>query len=132
MEELVEQTCNVLLPLLMAGGKDAAKDIFKGVILQGKDSVVSLWRDVFGNKPEAYTLADQVAAAPDDEKLRGQLREMLREILKEMPQERLHQVVSGDVRIKVDEVKAKNGGVAIGVNMGGSVNVHNNPTDKKP
>ncbi len=132
MMELVEQTSAVLMTALMAGGKGAAKDIFKGVILQGKDSVVKLWQDVFGNKPEAYLLADQVAAAPDNQKLQEDLRQMLRGILKKMPQDRLQQVVSGDVSIQIDEVKAENGGVAIGVNMGGNVRVHNNSTNKKP
>ena len=61
-----------------------------------------------------------MAKNPDDEAKQQQLRLLLEETLKKHP-ELLQSNEIGTITIK--EVKAKNGGVAVGVNIGGQINL---------
>ena len=119
----IQTAISSLLGLLETGGTEAAVDIIKGTVIKGAEGVCKLWRDIFASKPDSYPLADQVARNPKDQAKLRRLRHMLEETLQKHP-ELLQSNEIGTVNIK--EVKAKNGGVAIGVNVGGQINLKGN------
>ncbi len=116
----IQTAVSALLGLLAKGGSEAAVEIFKGAVIKGAEGIAKLWRDIFAHEPESYSLANQVAKNPDDQAKQQQLRQLLEETFKKHP-ELLQSNEIGNIIIK--EVKAKNGGVAVGVNIGGQINL---------
>ena len=116
----IQTAVNALIGLLATGGSEAAVEIFKGAAVKGAEGIARLWRDIFTHEPESYPLANQVAKNPDDPAKQQQLRQLLEETLQNHP-ELLQSNEIGNINIKA--VKAKNGGVAVGVNIGGQINL---------
>ena len=116
----IQTAVTALMGLLATGGSEAAVEIFKGAVVKGAEGIVKLWGDIFAHEPESYPLANQVAKNPDDQAKQQQLRQLLEETLNKHP-ELLQSNEIGNINIK--EVKAKNGGIAVGVNIGGQINL---------
>ena len=114
----IQTAVNSLMTLLLSGGAEAAIELSKNVVIGGVKDVSKLWRNIFSEQPESYPLANQVAKRPEDESLQQQLRVLLEKTLSEHPE--LIQDISIE-SINIDKVEAKNGSIAVGVNIGGKI-----------
>lgn len=102
---------DALMTLLLNGGPDAAKSLFKGMVVNGAKSVSDTWQEIFSHQPESYPLADRVAQQSEDSAEMNKLRVLLEEVFAQRPEllAQLHQTVT------IGDIKADKGSVAVGV-----------------
>lgn len=116
-----------LVTLLLVGGPDAAVELIKGSTVNAAVETSNLWRRIFTHEPDSYSLANRVAKDKQDETAQKQLRAFLESTFKAHPE-----LLQGNhiEEINIHKVSAKNGGVAVGVSIGGQIHQHNNPKDE--
>ena len=107
----LQTALDALMSLITDGGPEAAKVLFKGVVLNGAKQVSALWKSVFEEAPDAYPLADRVARNPDDGAQAGELRALVEKVLREHPA----LLPPGGIAVVTRDSEAKNGSVAAAV-----------------
>lgn len=103
---------STLMNLLLYGGADAAKELFKDVVVGNAAEASNLWRELMVKEPRLYPLADQVAAAPDDAARRAELSALLESVLQAHPE----LLPTGDLRVTTGDIRADHGVAAAVVN----------------
>jgi hypothetical protein len=110
---------STLMTLLLYGGADAAKELIKGVVVNGATEASKTWHELMLAAPEAYPLADRVARDPDDDAVATELRILLERVLEAHPELRPR----GDISFTTGDITADHG-VAGGV-ITGNITINN-------
>jgi hypothetical protein len=117
----LQTAVGALMGLIYAGGGDAARDLFRGRVVNGDEDLSETWYDLFGAEPQAYPLVERLAHDPYDPLLRAEVRALLEWALLERP----HLLPAGRFGVMPGDVQAAAGAVAAAVIQGSPITIAN-------
>jgi hypothetical protein len=117
----LQTAVEALMTLVLSNGADAAKALFKGMVVKGAEQASEAWRRVFEREPEAYPLADRVARNPEDTAQAQALRDLLERVLAEHSE----LLPPGGLTVRTGDIQADRGSVGAGVIQGSTLHITN-------
>ena len=118
----VQEAVKALMPILAAGGSEAAKKLVTNTIVGGAAKLSQVWSAIFQKKPEAYPLADAVAADPKN----SEKKEMLEKLLLDLLSEDKKLLALALAKETGTRIAADHGSVAVNTAINSTITIKNN------
>lgn len=111
-----------LMEFAFSGGEGAMQELLKGTVVNSATGLTKVWQDIFDKESSSKDLVVQLQTDNSNKALQLGLKAIITQVLTENPEILEREKASFNLQnIRVDNVKAKDGGIAIGVMTGGEV-----------